>query len=66
MDLKDFLDHVNRGLLIEGGSEAHSFMHGAAQEALRTVAEINTGYRTPEELRLLLARLTGRTVDESG
>ena len=65
MDLKDFLDHVNRGLLIEGGSEAHSFMHGAAQEALRTVAEINTGYRTPEELRLLLARLTGRTVDES-
>ena len=65
MDLQDFLDHVNRGLLIEGGSEAHSFMHGAAQEALRTVPEINTGYRTPEELQLLLARLTGRTVDES-
>ena len=40
-------------------------MHGAAQEALRTVAELNTGYRTPEEVRALLAQLTGRQVDES-
>jgi acetyltransferase-like isoleucine patch superfamily enzyme len=39
-------------------------MHGA-QEALRTVAEISTGYRTPEEARGLLTRLTGKTVDES-
>jgi acetyltransferase-like isoleucine patch superfamily enzyme len=29
------------------------------------VAEINTGYRTPEEIRDLLARLTGKSVDES-
>ena len=65
MDLQDFLDHVNRGALIDAGSEAHSFMHEAAQEPLRTVAEINTGYRTPEEVRTLLTRLTGKTVDES-
>jgi acetyltransferase-like isoleucine patch superfamily enzyme len=65
MDLTTFLEHVNRGALIEGGSEAHAFMHDAAQEALRLVAEINTGYRTPDELRDLLSRLTGRTVDES-
>ena len=31
MELHDFLNHVNRGGLIEGGSEAHQFMHGAAQ-----------------------------------
>lgn len=65
MDLSTFLDHVGRGSPIEGGSEAHAFMHGAAQDALRVVAEINTGYRTPEEVRALLARLTGRAVDES-
>lgn len=65
MDLQEFLDHVGRGAPIEGGSEAHAFMHGAAQEALRTVAEINTGYRTPAEVRALLSRLTGTTVDES-
>jgi acetyltransferase-like isoleucine patch superfamily enzyme len=40
-------------------------MHGAAQEALRTINELNTGYRTPEEVRALLTRLTGKTVDES-
>ena len=65
MELQDFLDHVKRGATIEGGSEEHRFMHGAAREALRTVAEINTGYHTPEEVRALLTRLTGRTVDES-
>src|SRR3954451_24374465 len=40
-------------------------MHAAAQEALRIVGELNTGYRTPEEVRDLLARLTGKPVDES-
>ncbi|KRD42662.1 thiamine biosynthesis protein ThiF [Oerskovia sp. Root918] len=65
MDLEDFLDHVNRGELIEGGSEQHAFMHGAAQEALQVVADLNSGYRTPDEVRALLARLTGAAVDES-
>jgi hypothetical protein len=65
VELQDFLEQVNRGELIRAGSEQHTFMHGAAQEALRLVAEINTGYRTPDEVRALLARLTGRVVDES-
>jgi acetyltransferase-like isoleucine patch superfamily enzyme len=65
MELQDFLDHVSRRAVIEGGSEAHQFMHGAAQEALRTVAELNSSYRTPDEVRALLARLTGRPVAES-
>jgi len=62
---QDFLDHVNRGALIEGGSTHHRFMHDAAQDALRIVAGINTGYRTPEEVRELLAELTGKPVDDS-
>ena len=33
MDLQGFLAHVHRGEVIEGGSEAHRFMHGAAQRA---------------------------------
>ena len=65
MELQAFLDHVDRGALIEGGSPEHLFMHGAAQEALRIVAEINTGYRTPAQVRALLSELTGREVDES-
>ena len=65
MELTEFLEHVNRRALIEAGSEQHRFMHGAAQEALRTIAEINSGYHRPEEIRDLLARLTGKPVDDS-
>jgi acetyltransferase-like isoleucine patch superfamily enzyme len=65
MDLSGFLEHVNSGAVIEGGSDQHMFMHAAAQDALRLVAEINTGYRTPEQIRALLTRLTGKAVHES-
>jgi acetyltransferase-like isoleucine patch superfamily enzyme len=66
MELQDFLDHVSRGgAAIVGGSEQHAFLHAAAQDALQIVAELNTGYRTPAEVRTLLSRLTGRVVDES-
>ncbi|QDO87545.1 sugar O-acetyltransferase [Ornithinimicrobium ciconiae] len=65
MNLQDFLDHVNSGALVEAGSEAHAYMHGRAQEALRILADLNGSYRTPEEVRDLLSQLTGRPVDES-
>jgi acetyltransferase-like isoleucine patch superfamily enzyme len=65
MDLPDFLDHVSRGAPIRAGSEQHMFMHRTAQVSLRIVAELNTGYRTPDEVRVLLGQLTGKPVDES-
>jgi acetyltransferase-like isoleucine patch superfamily enzyme len=65
MELQDFLAHVNSGLPIEGGSEQHQLMHGAAQEAFRITAEINNHYRTPDEVRALLAELTGKPVDDT-
>ena len=42
-------------------------MHDAAQEALRITAEINTGYRTPDEVRALLTRADrdGRSTSRS-
>ena len=64
-DLREFLAHVDSGALIGAGSPHHRFMHGAAQDALRTIAALNTGYRTPEEVRALLTELTGKEVDES-
>jgi acetyltransferase-like isoleucine patch superfamily enzyme len=65
VELPDFLHHVNRRALIEGGSGQHRFMHEAAQQALRVVAELNTGYHSPEEVRALLSQLMGKAVDES-
>ena len=63
--LEEFLDHVNSGRLIEGGSEVHEFMHTASQEALQTLAELNGAYHSPDEVRALLSRLTGRKVADS-
>jgi len=65
VELQQFLEHVERRSLIEGGSEQHRFIHARAQEALRIVAELNNGYRTPDEVRTLLSRLTGRPVEET-
>jgi acetyltransferase-like isoleucine patch superfamily enzyme len=63
--LQDVLAHIARGDVIEGGSAQHRFLHGAAQEAMQVLAELNGGYRTPAEVHALLERLTARPVPES-
>ena len=65
MKLQEFLDHVNSGTPIEGGSAKHRFMHDAAQDALKITAQLNNGYRRPDEVRGLLAELTGKAIDDS-
>lgn len=65
MGLEAFLEHLNSGKPVEGGSEAHLFMHGVSQEALKITAEINGSYHAPEELRALFSQLIGQPVDES-
>ena len=65
MALEEFLEHVRARRVIEGGSEAHEFMHAASQEAMRTLVELNGSYHSPNEVRALLSRLTGREVAES-
>lgn len=65
MNLNEFLDHLNRGLPVIGGSEVHLFMYEVSQEALRLTMELNNAYHTPEEIRALMERLTGNPIDES-
>lgn len=59
MTLKEFLDEMNSGREVEGGSKAHLFMHGLSQEALRITAKMNGRYNSPEELYDLMKELTG-------
>ena len=65
MDMTEFLEQLNGGTPVQGGSEAHRFMHGVSQEALRITAEINGSYHEPPQLRALFSRLIGQPVDES-
>ena len=65
MNLEQFLEHLNSGKPVKGGSEAHLFMHGVSQEALKITAEINGSYHELQQLRALFSRLIGQPVDES-
>lgn len=65
MDLETFLNHLNSGKPVQGGSEPHQFMHGVSQEALQITAEINGSYHNPEELRSLFSQLIGSPVDKT-
>lgn len=65
MNIEDLLDHLNSGLPITGESEMHDFMVGICQEGMRITAELNCAYHTPEEIRTLFSKLTGKPVDGS-
>lgn len=65
MELDELLSALNTGQTITAGSPLHEVMHHASQAALRITGELNTGYHEPAEVRELLARLTGKPVDES-
>lgn len=65
MTLQNFLDHMNSGRVAPAGSEAHQYMCRLSQEALRITAELNNSYHTPDEIRDIMARLTGKPIDPS-
>ena len=54
MELVDFLRHVDAGLPVRGGTPAAVFQSRRAVEVQRLTAELNTGYRSPREIRDLM------------
>jgi len=65
MDINNFMEQLNRGTVVEGGSEVHRMMHAISQEALKLTTELNGSYHPPEEIREIFSRLTGKPVDEN-
>ncbi len=65
MDVKRFLEIMDRGEYVVAGSETHLEMHALSDEARRIAAELNNGYHTSEQLRVLFSKLIGREVDPS-
>lgn len=64
MELSDFLAYAKTGRALNT-AEIHQFMNDMSNEARRITFELNNAYHTPEEVRNLLSRLFGKTVDES-
>ncbi|KAF5087960.1 Galactoside O-acetyltransferase [anaerobic digester metagenome] len=65
MDIDEFLEHLNQGEVVKGGSKVHLMMHAISQEALKLTTELNGSYHPPEEIREIFSRLTGKSVDET-
>jgi acetyltransferase-like isoleucine patch superfamily enzyme len=65
MDLERYLEYVKQRQPIEAMSEAHHLMFQMANEAMRITDRLNNAYHTPDEIRALMAELTGRDIDES-
>ncbi len=65
MDSNDLLAHLNKGKMVEGGSELHQVMHNVSQEALKLTANLNGQYHTPEEVREIFSILIGKPVDKT-
>ena len=54
MKLADFLDYLDSGKYIEGGSEVHQFMHKVSQEAIRiSLLSIATTTKTEKYAQFL-------------
>lgn len=64
-ELREYLDHLNRGETVQGGSALHEKMCRYGMEAVRITSELNSSYHTPEEIRDLMSELTGKPVDVS-
>ncbi|MCI8361208.1 MAG: sugar O-acetyltransferase [Clostridiales bacterium] len=65
MDIHTFLNHVNAGLPVPGGSKLHKYMSSLSYEAMKITAELNTAYHTAEEIRRLMEKLIGQPIDPS-
>ena len=65
MNTKEFLAILDTQQEVTAGSEVHRYMHYLSQQALKITMEINNSYHTEEQLRALMAKLTGREIDES-
>ena len=64
MTLQEFLQHTAERKPLRG-AEIGQFMNEMSDEARRITCQMNNAYHTPDEIRKLLARLTGQPVPDT-
>ena len=65
MNLDEYLEHMNGGYPVEGGSKTHKYMIKLANDAMKITCKLNGAYHEPEEIRMLMSELIGKPVDET-
>lgn len=64
MTIQEFKEYVKERKALSS-DEIHQFMHDMSDEARRITFELNTAYRSQDEIRQLLSRLFGYEVPNS-
>ena len=64
MNTQDFLSYMNSRKEEIAGSEVHLKMTELSNEAMKITVELNNSYHTPEEIKALMEKLTGREFPE--
>lgn len=65
MEIQEFLNIANSQSPIIPGTEVHIFMCQLSQRALQITMKLNNAYHSPEEIREIMAKLTGRPVPDT-
>lgn len=65
MNLKEFLEHTSSGKTIHAPSEAQEFCDNLLLEAIEIKMKLNCEYHTEDEIREIMAELTGQEVNET-
>lgn len=64
MDTKEFIKIMDSGKEVVAGSQVHLKMTELSFEAIKITAELNGSYHTPDEIKTLMEKLTGREIGE--
>ena len=65
MNLEEFLEHVNSGKTVHYPSPAQELCDDLLLEATRIKMKLNCEYHTEDEIRQIMAELTGQDVNET-
>lgn len=65
MNLERLIKHLGEGSPVKPGTDLFALMVEHSNEAMRIANELNGSYHTPEEIRDLMSRLTGKKIDET-
>ena len=64
MDTKEFIKIMDSGKEVVAGSRIHIKMTELSFEAMKITSELNGSYHTPDEIKMLMEKLTDREIGE--
>ena len=65
MTNKEFIEIMNTGKQVKSGSKVHLKMIELSNEAMKITSELNSNYKTPQQIRKLMSKLIDQELDEN-